>query len=94
MKDWCAGFVFESRCTVKREKPGIDVYDKSSWPGCPDEGTSAKEGVVCQRWPLSALRLSLFYVFLRFRSKDSRVCLMKSCLHIAREVRVEFPKPT
>ena len=33
------------------------------------------------------------YVFLRFRSKDSRICLKKCCLHIAREVGVEFPKP-
>jgi hypothetical protein len=40
MKDWCAGFVFESRCTIKAEDPGtrrgIDVFDMAN---CPDEGT-------------------------------------------------------
>jgi hypothetical protein len=38
MRDWCEGFVFESRCTVKKDQMGVDVFDKTK-VGCPDEGT-------------------------------------------------------
>jgi hypothetical protein len=36
MSDWCMGFVFESKCTVKYTDDGVDVFNKRK---CPDEGT-------------------------------------------------------